>query len=285
MSRAHESLESLLRRLSLDPATIDARGRHVIAYELGLSGRNLTTEWWHGDDPEQVIDAMNACLEKHELDVRVDEAHVVECTKRLLETMEDEEQVRRHQIGLLALEANGALEALGSAARFRCFDPSLAWETDEPAWLLVEPAERALLAGIFGGPKPDGIEAAYDGVSRLEDAPHQAEDSDPAPLSTGHAVNAARDALREGRFNEALAAADIGVDDPSHGILAELVRINALMHMNRRDEAQAAWADTAERWLSGERAVWDTQWAELARLHGVLGLPDDDLGRRVKGQR
>lgn len=284
MSRAHESLESLLRRLSLDLGTLDARGRHVLAYELGRSKRPLTIEWWHGDDTEQVIDSMNVCLESHGLDVRVDQAHVTECTKRLLESTDDEEQIRRHQIGLLAIEANGALEAIGATARFRCFDPALAWETDEPAWFLVEPDERTILAGIFGGPKPDGIEAAYDGVSRLEDVASHVED-DPAPLTAAHAVNAARDALREGRLNEALAAAEIGVDDPSHGILAELVRIDALMRMQRRDEAHAAWAETAERWLSGERAVWDTQWAELVRLHAVLGLPEDELARRVKGQR
>lgn len=277
-----DSLQAIMRRVHIDgpPIHEDARGR--LADALGRSERTLTKAWWHAHDVVEACIQMNESLADHHLAARFDPMALDQWMAPLFDVV-DEEQLRRHQLGVLALEANRALEAQDCDDRFRCFHRTLAWEADEPPWLRVDPDEHATLITLFGGPRPGGIEAAYDGVMRIEDVSTEIGD-DPAPLFPPHAVNAAREALRERRFDEALAAAEIGVLDSSHGVLAELVKIDALLHLTRTEEARAAWKATAERWLRGERTVWDTQWAELARLHGALGLSDDDLSLRVKAQ-
>jgi len=239
--------------------------------------RELVRAWWHGDDVETALGELRVALDEVGLDdVALPEALVRRRTAELADA--DEEIARWHQIGIVAVTANTALRARGSERRVAALGRAARWETDEPAWVLVESAaELARLRAEYGA--PEGLEAAYDAAASPDEVPadfQAAVDENPYL-----AVLKAQAAARAGRWAEALALAEVGLADGSHGIIAEVVRIEALVALDRLDDARAAWEASATAWLAGRRAAFDTQWAALARLHDRTGRPADELTRAV----
>ncbi len=141
----------------------------AIAGELSKS-RALTQAWWHADDAEQAIECLTQDLASHGLSLEAELRSVIEARhEQALE--EDEDEARRHQLGLAAVIANAAFARAGGSRRFRCFlvHGPLEWESDEPPWVLVEEGELPILEKLFGGLAKGSVEESYEGVDSLDD--------------------------------------------------------------------------------------------------------------------
>jgi hypothetical protein len=301
----------LLERLSRDPfdpcagvlAALGAEQREALLApepppaHMGdpafIEQRSFVLGWWHATDLDEAIDLLSDGFAKVRAGPELPDIEIGQATRALEGRGVGEADIRRHQIGIAAHRANELLEKKGIAPRLRAF-AARDLDRDEPVWLLVTEDERAALVGALG--EPTGIEAQYDRAPSdpardlaaiLASAPAERSSARPIPKNPALAVAFAQTELAEGRFGSALAAAELGVADRSHGILAELVRIQALRSLGRRDDAVKAWTATAESWLAGERKVWNTQWASLAKLHAKMKLPDGaviaEIRKRARG--
>lgn len=256
---------------SLTGAELD-RAIAALAHQIERSGLIFVNAWWHGDDVDSAVQSLREALTRHDLGELFPEDLIAARTRLLsTEVSDDEEQVRRHQIGLTATHVNEQLRKRGDSRRFRALGKCLEWESDEPVWLRVTPEEHAALLAIAG--PPSALEAVYDAAESIADLPDTLPD-DPAPPSKSEALSRARTAMAAQRYEEALAMAEIAAGGGSHGLLGDLIRIDALHHLGRRDDAHATWTRTADEWLSGIYRVWDTQWQTLVSLHGKLGMAE-----------
>ncbi|MBX3247495.1 MAG: hypothetical protein KF901_09965 [Myxococcales bacterium] len=249
----------------------------------------LVESWWHGTDAETAIECLRAALEEHGLADALPEEEIrasaeTEWTGEGPSSWRDEEQLRRHQLGIVAVHVNAELERRGDPRRFRSFGVPLRDEPTEPVWLLVTPEEHAELLAI-GGP-PCRIEAPYDQTRSVAELPpivlQSQLDLDELDPSTAHRL--AKAAFDDERFEDVLVLIPLAVQDGDHGLLAQLLRIDTLRALGRTDEARAAWNETADEWLEGQRRVWDTQWDRLAALHEDLGMGPDDRIERVRAR-
>ena len=234
--------------------------------------------WWHGTDIESALECLSTALATHSLV----EALPTELLQRLtaaagIRTEEDEQAVRRHQIGITAVHANLELARRGDDRRLRSFGVELRDEEGEPAWFLVTPTEHATLLAIGGAPSE--LEAAYDTATDASQLPATLPPTAPAALEelgVARAQQLADAAFKRGNNAEVVRLAPIATQGGHHGLLAQLQTIHALWRLNRRDDARAMWATVAVEWLSNRVTVWDSQWKELVKLHTKLGLPEDE---------
>lgn len=189
----------------------------------------------------------------------------------------DEEELRRHQIGLAARHANIQLARLGRPERVRAFG-ELSDGEDEPDWFVVTPEEHAQLLTERG--PPDDPERAYDEVSGPATPWTALENAAPKlPRRIGDLFLFAKTQIREQRYDLAVAALERLLASnyrASDVVLVELAHISALRMAGRHGEAVTAWTQIADRWLAGERDVWRSQWLSLEKLHRELRLPDED---------
>jgi hypothetical protein len=234
-----------------------------------LHSRALVDEWWHAGDVETAYEFAARRL----AELRLNPPTAEEFTERhefVQAHVEDEEQERRHQIGFVATQANAQLR---DGPRFHCLGPELAWENEEPPWVLLDDEEYARLLAI-GGPPPS-LESAYSGRTA---APRELGPRGPdLSLIAPHTAELkANEALSKGRPEEALLYLAKASEEGDSGLLVRLQRIDVLRMVHRQEEARALWSQTADEWLSGTRRVWDTQWRTLLKLHGRLRLAEDD---------
>ena len=266
----------------------DAAKRPPFGGRLGDSGRALTSIFWHPDDLDTAAEALVESLGDHGLAQAFDDAAFRARAALVEAAVQDEGQEREHQIGHAAVLANAALRASGDARRFRAFGARLRWESDEPAWLLVAPDEHARLRK-YGGPL-GGVERLYDGLESVDDLPRPARvEPDVAAMAPHQAHLQAKAAFNAGRYAEVVALMPRATLDGDHGVLAELLHIDALRRLNKREEARSLWGRTADAWLAGERRVWDTQWRRLRELGRKLTLDEADprlaeIDRRAAGR-
>jgi len=242
---------------------------------------DLSDAWWHGADIETTLDVLRESLASHGLGDALPEARLRADHADELDV--DEDVLREHQLAVTAVAANERLAERGDVRRFRCFDRTLAVEKGDPAWLLVTPEEHARLRAETGALHPR--DAIYDAARTLADVP--AIDRTPVSVETlapWEARSRAAAALAEQRYSDALRLWPIAVRDGDHGLLAELDWIETLRRAGDREAAIARWQLTADRWLSGERAVWDTQWTRLLKLHSTLKLDDADRRARIEAR-
>jgi hypothetical protein len=283
---AKAPVEELLRRAGLakevDPG-LRAQRIPMLVELLGAAGRVFVTAWWHADDLDAVEEVLAASLATHGIEP-LPGAKLEAATEALEEKGIDEDDIRRHQIGLAARHANRGLERAGRSERVRAFDEKNSGESDEPLWLWVSPEEHAALLPLLGS--PEGLEAELDDPSRSDPVAAARPPRGPAiPKMPYLALGLAQAELVAGRFETALAAALVGSRDHGHGMLAELIRIEALIGLGRREEAARVWGEIADGWLKGARQIWDTQWAKLAALHQQLGLPEGAVIDEVRARR
>jgi hypothetical protein len=250
-----------------------------------LSDRWLVAAWWHAGDVESACEALSFDLARHGLGPFPPEL-LETWNEELQARSEDEDHVRRHQLGRAAVWANAELARRGDERRFRLFGREFEEERAEPPWLLVTPEEHASL--IEGSGALARLDVVYDGVMAIADFPpvvdHGIEIEELAPFEARRLAN---EAIRQGKLEEALRFLPLASEDGDHGVLAELDWIDVLRQLGRRDEARVMWIERAEQWLGGARMVWDTQWKRLAELHIKLKLPEDsriaDIRARASG--
>lgn len=224
----------------------------------------LIDQWWHAGD---LVGAYGIIADRAaELGVGVPaEAAFVERHRLVEQVTDDEEEQRRHQLGLLAVHLYAA------GVHFHCYNAAAAWETGEPPWLHVDPAEHARLLALGDPPL---LEAAYNDRGELPALARLP--IDVSLMNPSEAHRRASTAFAAGDNAAALAYVEHAKQDGDHGLLAELLHIDILRRLNRRDEARARWTALAGDWLRGARRVWSSQWLKLAKLHGALKLPPDD---------
>lgn len=244
-----------------------------------MSAQEFINGWWHAASIEDAIESIARDLQAIGIAALVPRDALASAVHHLSAAGLDEEDQRRHQIGLLARFANHELAGAHRLERVRSYgaveDPD-----DEPRWLVVTPAQHADALLLYGAPQ--GIEAEYDDPDRYPDPVATAEPPSEPRIQRALAVGIAQQALREGDPATALRAAEIAMAEPTdHSLLAELIRIDALRRLGRRDDAQHAWTATATSWLAGRR-VWASQWHSLAKLHRELGMPEDALIASVR---
>jgi|GEM_PF-3261631 len=240
----------------------------------------LVEAWWHADDCDTAIETLRHGLGKHGLEAALPSELLRERTRSAtVNNDEDEADLRRHQIGIVAVHANLELERRGDVRRFRSFGVALRDETDEPAWILVTPVEHTELLAI-GGP-PSALEIPYDDARSIDDLPQivlqqpvRLED-----LDDDRAQLLSNTAFRTGNYAEVVRLAPVAMSQGGHGLLAQLQYLDALRRLGRIEDARAAWIRIADAWLSATYTVWDTQWKKLAALHDELGLSDARLGQ------
>jgi hypothetical protein len=262
-------LTNLLSWLDESPRQI-----HEVAYQLERARRELALGWWHAADLDSALQTLNDRM--GQLGLTPLDAETFAARHALIsETIDEEEAQRRHQLGFAAVHANAQLS---DGRTFVCLGHELATESDEPTWALLSAEEHSRLAPL--GSAPDDLEAGYSGARVLPTAVARPE-VHIERMAPHDAHLHANGAFRDGRYAEALEYLPRAALDGSHGLLAELMHIEALQRLDRHDEATALWGRTADDWLSDRRRVWDTQWKRLLELHGILGLPEGDprLGR------
>lgn len=247
------------------------------ALVTALEPRQFVLGWWHAGDIDSATETLVESLA--ELGVSEFPAERFAAWSQAADPLfDDEEDMRRHQMGFAAVVANEALARGGDPRRVRALGRVLEWESDEPAWLVLTPEEHAALVAIAGPPR--ALERIYDGIEALDAVqPPQPAPVDVEELLPGEARERAEAAFREGRYEEALRFLRVFARDKVD-LLGALLRLDILRCAGQEDEARAVWAATADLWLGGGIRVWDTQWRRLIELHAKLGLPEDErLGR------
>ncbi len=256
-------MTDLLEWLGARPRRLDE-----VSDWLGKSSRLLTDAWWHASDLECAHEIVEERLEALGVDLPrwsdFDERH-----DEVARRVEDEDQQRRHQLGFVAVHANARMQ---DGRRFYCLGAALLREAGEPLWaLLSEEEHRQLLA--LAGP-PGALEAPYSGATSLPAEIRPVLDL--ALMPPFVARRRADEAFARGDYLEALQLMPKAIDDGDHGVLAQLLRLETLRRLGRREEARALWSSVADEWLRGDRRAWDTQWRRLLELHRRLALPGDD---------
>lgn len=235
---------------------------------LSETGRWLNEGWWDADDLEAARDWASMQLPKLGIDAPSRE----EFAKRhsfVEQEVDDPEDQRRHQLGFVATWANARL---GGWRRFYCTGLSLSTSDDMPPWYLLTEEEYARIRDVTGDPPL--LEAEYSG---RDSAPSEVVPMiDIANIRPMDAHEKAKVAFAGARYEEVLRYMPKAVDDGSHGLLAQLMHVDALMKLNRTADARAVWSAIADEWISGKRIVWDTQWRRLLEQHRALGLPAED---------
>lgn len=239
------------------------------------SRRELVDGWWHANDLEAAAEVLDAALAALGL-----AAVPRDLLQAVVDAVADEDDARRHQIGIAARHANAQLAASGRDERVRAFRDA----NDEPVWLVVTPAEHASSLTQLGA--PERIERAYDdgtAPTPWTDPFPRREITNPSELWTF-----AQEKLRQRDYATALTAIErilasgYRADDV---VLIELARISALRSASRRAEAIAAWEATAAAWLAGQRRVWMSQWQSLEKLHKELKLPETPALAEIRAKK
>lgn len=235
--------------------------------------------WWHAGSIEDASESIERDLQAIGITAPVPREALASAFDRLSRAGLEEEDQRRHQIGIVARFANRELAGAHRVERVRPYgaveDPD-----DEPRWLVVTPAQHAEALLEYG--VPQGIEAEYDDLERYPDPVATAAPPSEPRIPRALALGIAQQAMRDGDLVTALRAAEIAMAETSdHSLLAELLRIDVLRRLGRRGEAEQAWTATATSWLAGRR-VWGSQWLSLAKLHLELGMPEDALIASVR---
>jgi hypothetical protein len=235
--------------------------------------------WWHAAGIHDAIESIEMDLRRFGImaPVPVDGLEVV--VRILSDAGLDEEDQRRHQIGVIARFANQQFARAERIERVRSYgtveDPD-----DEPTWLVVTPAQHSLALLEYGS--PEGIEAEYDDPQRYLDPVATAKPPSEPRIPRSLALVTAQQAMRNGDHVTALRAAEIAANPTTdHSVLAELILIDALRCLGRQRDAERAWIATATCWLGGRR-VWASQWHTLAQLHVDLGMAEDALIAAVR---
>jgi hypothetical protein len=253
-------LEWLAAHANDDPQ----RRLHRLGEWLGRSSRPLATDWWHANDLEAAYEW--AARRLGELCIDPPDRDAFEARHELVAAhVRDEEEARRHQLGFVAVHANAGLD---DRQRFYCLGMSASWETGEPPWILATEPEYAALRELTGA--PPALEADY--ATNVLPAPARY----PLDVATPDADLKSREAFDRGDYALTLAYLAHVSKSGDHGLLAQLLHIETLRRMNRRDDATALWLTTADEWMRGERRVWASQWKRLRELHGKLRVSDDD---------
>lgn len=236
--------------------------------------RRFIGGWWHANDLESAAESLG-----HDLAALALPGVPVASLEAAL-AIPDEDDARRHQIGIAARHANAALARLGRSERVRAFREGAAWseaeddETDEPLWLIVDPAEHARLL-IEIGP-PDDLERDYDDpVAHPDPLTRPARVGPRLPKHPAELELFAHEQIRAQNYPVAIEAIDRLFAAGQRGVLIELMWISTLRSAGRHDDAVAAWHATARSWLAGEQQVWRSQWVTLEKLHAALTLPAD----------
>ena len=245
----------------------------------------LCGAWWHADDVDTAVDCLRDSLAAHGLEAALPEARLrAETEAAEVISDEDEALLRRHQLGIVAVHANLELARRGDERRFRSFGEPLQDESDEPAWILVTPAQHAEMLA-FAGP-PLAAEMPYDRARSVEELPSIVLQQ-PVPLSELHPTDAhrqANQAFRRGDFAEVIRLSPVAKRDGQHGLLAQLLHLEALQKLGRLDEARAELITLADEWLTASYTVWDTQWQKLAAFYTALALPTDERLAKLKAR-
>jgi len=225
--------------------------------------------WWHAGDLASAAEQLHEALRAVGIS-----ADLAEALAAINASVEDEDEARRHQIGVAARFANAQLATLGHVDRVRAFGESADFESDEPVWLIVTPAEHAELLSQLG-PSED-IERTYDEPGGDPAPPITPKPKAPRlPKNPAELWLFAKNQIDKRNYPLALEAIDrllsqnYGQDDV---VLVELERISTLRSLNRHAEAISAWNVTADAWLAGARNVWRSQWVSLEKLHKQLKL-------------
>ncbi|NUP13328.1 MAG: hypothetical protein HOW73_45400 [Polyangiaceae bacterium] len=132
-----------------------------------LKARRFPGGWWHAGDVESAIDGLRASLE--ELGLEEDGVEEALASGSSDVGDEDEDELRRHQIGWVVRVTNAKLEARSDPRRLYAFDErTCGAETDEPAWMLLAKEERDALvdAAVLVPLGPGTLEEAYDPSDR-----------------------------------------------------------------------------------------------------------------------
>lgn len=236
--------------------------------------RRFIGGWWHPTDVESAAESLDrdlAALGLPGVPVTSLEAAL---------GIPDEDDARRHQIGIAARHANQELARLGRPERVRAFREGAEWseaeddEPDEPLWLIVDPAEHARLLLEIG--PPEDIEGDYDDpVAHPDPLTRPARVGPRIPRNLAELELFAREQIRVHNYPVALEAIERLFAAGDRGVLIELMWISTLRSAGRHDDAVAAWHATARSWLAGEQQVWRSQWVTLEKLHAALKLPAD----------
>ena len=237
---------------------------------VALEVRRFINSWWHSHDTVSAAESLDTALAELGL-----AAVSVALLEGVLAVIPDEDDARRHQIGIAARHANAQLAQLGRAERVRAFREDSEWseEDDEPLWLVVDPDEHAHLLAEIG--PPEDLEAEYDDpASHPEPLTRPPRVGPRMPRSTAELELFAHEQVRAQNYPLALEAIDRLRTSGDPGVLIELMWISTLHSAGRRDDAITAWHTTADAWLAGERAVWRSQWVTLEKLHVALRLPE-----------
>lgn len=274
--RARLALVGLRRCERLEGCGFEVRGGRDVSSQ---QPRAFINGWWHAASIEDAIESIELDLQAIGIATPVPRDALASAVDLLSSSGLDEEDQRRHQIGIVARFANLELAGAHRLERVRPYgaveDPD-----DEPTWLVVTSAQHAEALLEYGAPQ--GIEAQYDDPDRYPDPVVTAAPPSEPRIPRALALGIAQQAMRDGDLVTALRAAEIAVAETSdHSLLAELIRIEALYRLGRHDDAERAWTATATSWLAGRR-VWASQWRSLATLHSELGMPDDALIASVR---
>ena len=247
--------------------------------------RRFINGWWHPHDVESAADS----LDRELADLGLEKVSVA-ALEAAVAAIPDEDDARRHQIGIAARHANAQLAQLGRSERVRAFREGAEWaegeddETDEPLWLVVEPDEHARLLVEIG--PPEDLEGEYDDpVDHPDPLTRPPRNGPRIPRHLAELELFAHAQIKAQNYPVALEAIDRIRAAGAAGVLVELLWISTLRSAGRRDDAIAAWHATADAWLAGEQAVWRSQWVTLAKLHAALRLPEGPQIERIRAHQ
>jgi hypothetical protein len=239
--------------------------------------QEFVDSWWHGNDIVSACECLN--LELARLELRPISAEALNTTQAVA----DENEARRHQIGIAARYANQQLAELGRSERVRAFRKEADWpnkETDEPLWLVVEPVKHSQLLAELGA--PEDIEQEYDASIRLATPDSSRSEGPRIPRGNSELELFIQDQIRKQNWPLALEAIGRLRAGGNPDVLLTLSWISTLRSAGRTQEAVAAWCATADAWLRGEPKVWQSQWITLEKLHRKLGLSENDQIARIR---
>jgi hypothetical protein len=245
--------------------------------------KDVICGWWHGGDVLSAVETLNSDFGPLGA-ARVDQVELRAAMSGLPPAVddEDEDHLRRHQIGWMARRANAALTAAGRVERVRAF--AIDDSTDEEAWYLVSPEEYDAVRAERGA--PEYIEKLWDD-ERVAD-PITAIAREPIrAVRIGHknAEQVALDAYRDRNYELAARAARVWVDSGNE-LIGPLCLLESLVALGEKDRGKPQWQKTAARWLQGfSYVIYRHQWDRLLRLHAQLELPEDELVVRCRASR